>query len=69
MKNEVEYLLSHFSNMHVFSMLISEFCASATIITAESFPFEYVHFPTPRGIANIYFDSEEVQKPLYATVG
>ena len=40
-----------------------------SFITVESFPYEYIDFPTPRGIANIYFDSEEVQKPLYATVG
>ena len=40
-----------------------------SFITAESFPYEYINFPTPRGIANIYFDFKEVQKSLYTTVG
>ena len=40
-----------------------------SFITAESFPYQHIDFPTPRGIANIYFDPKEVQKPLYATMG
>ena len=56
MKNGVEYLLSHFCNMHVFSMLISERCAFATR-TAESFPYECVNFPTPRARDSKYLFS------------